>query len=135
VFKVIPADIKIYVSQALQVTTLIKKLLDNPIAVIITEIIPGDWDNKIKEAVIHALDQSLPYLLIVDRCKEHKDLPLMIACWIGELRTLPKPVQDALLVKLASLIAAYLDKKELRTSHYDLYTQLLYSGTKEGKAE
>ncbi len=129
-FKTIPADVKIYASQALDVTTKIKKLLDNPVADIITGIIPGTWDDNLKAAVLRALDESLPYLLIVDRCKEHTELPEMISCWVLELKKLPKHTQDALLAKLASLITAYLDKKELRTSHYDLYTQLLYSGMK-----
>lgn len=127
---IIPAKVKEYASQSLAITTSIKNFLSSPVADVITALIPGAWDDKLKETVLKALEEVLPYLTIVDTCKDQPDVVSMLNCWITEVRKQPVQVQNALLHKLASLLTAKLDNQELKQNQYDYYIQLLYSGNK-----
>lgn len=132
---VIPAKVKIIVSESLQVTTAIKNILNNPVADVITAIIPGDWDDKLKATVLEAIEKVLPELMAVDACKHHTELLPMLECWIDQVRAMPKHLQNATLAKLAALLAAIRDTRGLKQNEYDYYVQLLYSSNKELKNE
>lgn len=125
----IPKKIKIAASRSLEITNRIKKALEHPVSDIITMIIPGDWDDNLKKVILQYLNQAIPYLKVVDNCKE-KDGEDMIICWIDELKKMPKETQDALLIKLASLLTAYQDGKKLKQSLYDYFTQHIYTANK-----
>lgn len=126
----IPKRIRVLIANSLEVTTAIRAKLDSTAAILITDLIPGDRDNELREGLIHAIDQSMPYLMVVDACKDKPTTEEMIQCWIEQLRTMPKHTQDALLIKLAALLTAIQDKKELRQNLYDTYTQMQVSGNK-----
>lgn len=126
----IPKRVRVLISNSLEVTTAIRKALNSPIAVAITDIIPGEWDNTLRDAILKAIEDTMPYLLIVDTCKQHETTEAMLQCWVTELRKHPKHVQDALLIKLAALLTAIQDNKQLRQNLYDTYTQMQVSGNK-----
>lgn len=133
-FHTIPNKIREYASKSLEVTTALKNMLNSPVLDIVTALIPGTWDDAIRSAMVAALEKSLPYLQVVDKCKDAATLEEMVLCWLTEVRKMPQHVQNALLMKLAALLTAILDNNDLRQSHYDYYLQLLYSGNKEATA-
>lgn len=132
-FGALPSQIKVIASQSLQVTTALKLILDNPVADVVTTIIPGDWDEKLKASVLQAIEKALPYLQIVDTCKHHTDVNDMLKCWVVEVSKLPRHAQNAMLQKLASLLMAQMHNNELKQSLYDYYQQAYYSSQKEWK--
>lgn len=130
-FNQIPKEIRIYASQALDITTRIKVILDNPVADIITAIIPGDWDDKAKELALKYINEAIPYLTIVDEC-QNDDPEKMIRCWIEKLGQYKPDVQKALLFQLAMLLTAKFDNDELKHSFYALAVQANFA---HGKIE
>lgn len=128
---IIPKKVREFNSRSLTITTNIKKVLDNPAIDIVTTIIPGTWDDKAVSIFREYLAKALPYLHIVDVCKDHQELDDMLQCWVTELRKLPQHTQNAILHKLAALLTAYQDNESLRMRLYDLYVQMDYIEHKE----
>jgi hypothetical protein len=115
------------VDTALQITTSIKRFLESPVADILTVIIPGSVDDIIRRQLIYALDKSIEALAIADSCKEYTDIGEKLRCFATQLKQREPDMQDALLQKLASLLAGTLDGNRLKQSIYDLYTQVKYT--------
>lgn len=116
-----------HIDTALQITTALKQMLASPAADIITAIIPGDLDNKIREQVIKALGEIAEALTIASNCKQCTDINDKLQCFIMQVQQYDPQLQDAVLQKLASLLAGSLDGQRLEQSMYDLYTQAKYS--------
>lgn len=129
----IPDNIRIVASRSMQITTGIKAVLSNPLADVVTAIIPGDWDDKLKEQALAAINKVLPYLSIVDACKHHTSTEEMLKCWVAEIAKLPKHAQNAMIAKLAALLMAEFHNNALKQSLYDYYQQTYYSSQKEWK--
>ena len=119
-----------HVDVALKVSIAIKNLLNSPVADIVTAIIPGELDNTIRVKLVSALDKVVEALTIVDTCKQYTNLNDKLKCFITQLQQRDPQLQDAVLQKLASLLAANLDGQKLKQSLYDLYTQAKYISTK-----
>lgn len=126
---IIPKKVKLYASRSLEITTTIKEMLNSPVTDIVTTIIPSEWDDHIVAALRGFIERSLPYLTIVDKC-ESDNLEDMLQCWVTELRKLPEHAQNAMLLKLASLLTAMQDNDALRQRFYDLYVQMQYVDNK-----
>lgn len=120
----IPNRLPSIIDDALKVTTVIREKLQGNVAVLITDLIPGDWDDNIREGVIAALDQTIPLLSISQECGTD------VQCWGDKLAQLPQDLQDAILIKLAAKIVAALDDNKLPQNRYDFYTQAHLSGKK-----
>ena len=112
-----------HVAMALKITTALKNLLSSPVANILTAIIPGEIDNVIQKELTIALAKAVEALTIVENCKHYADVNAKINCFIAELKQRDPHLQDAILQKLASLLAAHLDGQRLKQNLYDLYTQ------------
>lgn len=130
VLNLIPHHIREYASHSLHVTTVIKKALESPVADIITAIIPTNIDDKVKESLLAAINKAMPYLMVVDICKDETDTEKLVMCWIQQIKFLPKDVQNALLAKFAAKITGLLDNNDLRQSSYDYAIQTLYTASK-----
>lgn len=130
VLNLIPHHIREYAAHSLHVTTAIKSFLESPVADIITAIIPTDIDDKVRAQLLTAINKAMPYLMIVDTCKDETDTEKLVLCWVKQIKYLPKDVQNALLAKFAAKITALLDDNELRQSSYDYAIQLLYTASK-----
>jgi hypothetical protein len=131
-FARIPHEVREAVSNSLAVTTAIKKFMDGPVPDILTAIIPGDWDDELKKLIREKLSQVMPYLIIVDNCKQYEDLEALMLCWIDQVKKQPKEVQDALMHKLAALLTAYQHGKAEKQSFYDFAVQLQYTHNRNG---
>ncbi len=119
-----------HIDLALSVTTALKKFLASPAADIITALIPGDVDNVIRQHLLAALEKATDMLLITDKCRQHNDIADKLLCLAEELRQRSPELRDALLHRLASLVAGELDGQRLKQSLYDLYTQAKYTALK-----
>ena len=119
-----------HIDLALSVTTALKKFLASPAADIITALIPGDVDNVIRQHLLVALEKATDTLLITDKCRQHDDMGDKLLCLAEELRQRSPELRDALLHRLASLVAGELDGQRLKQSLYDLYTQAKYTALK-----
>lgn len=119
-----------HVATALQITQAIKSLLTSPAADILTAVIPGELDNVLKEQAIAALTKIVDALTIADKCRECKSGEEKIKCFLDQLQQYDPHLRDALLLKVASLLAGKLDGDRLKQSLYDMYTQAKYSASK-----
>jgi len=115
-----------HVETALQITTALKYMLSSPVADIITAIIPGTIDDVLRTQLLNALNKITEALSIVDSCKQFTDLNDKLKCFVQQLGQRDPQLQDAVLLKLSSLLAAELDGQKLKQSLYDLYTQAKY---------
>jgi hypothetical protein len=119
-----------HVDTALQVSTLLKNALTSPVADWVTALIPTRLDDVLKKQLSALLDKVIDTLAIVDACKQYTDLNQKLDCFAKQLKAHDPELRDALLQKLAGLLAAGLDGQRLQQYLYDLYTQAKYSASK-----
>ncbi len=119
-----------HIDTALKITTALKKVLSSPVADVITAIIPGDIDNLIRRQLEAALSKAIAVLTIANSCKQFTEVNELLNCFVEQLKLRDPELQDALLQKLASLLAGQLDGQRLKQNLYDLYTQAKYTATK-----
>ena len=123
--------VEAHVDIALSITTAIKNVLQSPVADLITAIIPGDLDGILKLKAIGILTASVDALTIVKKCESETDVNKKLQCFIDGIKQLDPKLQDALLIKLASLLTAGLDDNKLAGNLYDLYVQAKFVATKK----
>ena len=123
----IPKELRDFSDKSLQVTYGIKKVLENPVADVITAIIPGDFDDKLRKQILVHINNTLPYLIIVSECKDKGDVNEMLKCWVEKLRQQPAHTRNALLIKFAALLTAAQDGNKLKQSLYDYAVQAEYT--------
>lgn len=119
-----------HVATALHITTTLKSMLESPVADILTAIIPGNADDIIKRQLIKALADATTALGIINKCSGSTHINDRLLCLLTELKQLPESQREAILHKLASLVASNLDGQRLKQSFYDLYTQVHYTASK-----
>lgn len=119
-----------HIDIALKITTGLKQVLSSPEADILTAIIPGDADDKLKLKLENALSEAIDVLSIVDSCRQLTDTNSKLQCFVTQLQQKDPQLQGAILQKLAAFIAGRLDDQKLRQNLYDLYTQAKYSSGK-----
>lgn len=118
------------IDQVLNITTIIKNALQSDAAVLVTALIPGDWDNLAKTKLISVLNTAIDALGVVDECMAKEDLNEKLQCFIKELKKRDERLQNALLFKLASLLLAGMDDYKAKESFYDLYIQARFVANK-----
>ena len=119
-----------HIDTALRITTALKNILASPAADLLTALIPGNADNVVRAQLIFALDKAMEALAIADTCKLYTDINDKLKCFAQQVKQRDPQLQDALLQKLASLLAAHLDGQRFKQNLYDLYTQVKYSTSK-----
>lgn len=119
-----------HITTALAITQQLKTLLASPVTDVLTAVIPGDLDDVIRRHLLDFLGKAVEALTIADTCRLHTDLNEKLKCFIQQLRLRDPELQDAILLKLASLIAGNLDGQRFRQHLYDLYTQAKFSSVR-----
>ena len=119
------------IDTALQITTQLKALLSSSVADLLTAVIPGNIDDIIRKQLVYSLDKAIEALAIANTCKDFKNINDKLKCFAMQLSLKEPHLQDAILQKLASLLAGELDGKRLKQSIYDLYTQAKYTTAKD----
>jgi len=100
-----PAKLKAAVHIGVIITENIKTIVDSPIADILTAIIPGDVDDKIKQALRAEIPVILTDLKLTDQCSNLTDPQEITKCAIETLKTLDGDIKSAFLHNLSILIA------------------------------
>lgn len=118
-FSKIPAEIKRYAAEAIPVVNNIKEAIDSDEVDSITDLIPGTWDDSIRDGASSLLTGLMAILKGV---KES-----------GADEQAIKKAKGNLFLGLSSGIVGLMDKNELPGNRYDTYTQIAYSHQKKHK--
>jgi hypothetical protein len=104
-FEGIPAELKTAIHIGVLVTENIKSFTDSPVADVLTVLIPGDIDDKIKDWLRAKLPVIMTELKLADSCSSLTDPNEITACAIKILQGLDGDVKSAFLHNLSVLIA------------------------------
>ncbi|HVW15732.1 MAG TPA: hypothetical protein VHB54_18000 [Mucilaginibacter sp.] len=104
-FDGIPSELKTAVHIGVVVTENVKNFVDSPTADVLTAIIPGDIDDKIKNWLRAKLPTILTELKLADSCSSLTDPAAITACAIKVLQGLDGDIQSAFLHNLSVLVA------------------------------
>jgi hypothetical protein len=120
-FSKIPKEIRGYAAKAILVVNEIKEAIDSDTADDITELIPGDWDDKLRDGASSLISGLMAILKGV---KES-----------GADEAAIRKAKGNLYLGLSSGIVGLMDGNELPGNRYDTYTQIAYSHQKKHKAD
>src|SRR4051812_19860082 len=87
---------------AIAVTTKLRDAFHSNVAVIVTDLIKGDWDDHIRINGAAILDATVAELLIVKDCMQLATPEEKIKCLFDSLKNLPPLLQNSAFAKLAS---------------------------------
>ncbi|MFA6247288.1 MAG: hypothetical protein WC615_10120 [Mucilaginibacter sp.] len=104
-FNSFPDKLKAAVHIGIIITENIKTIIDSPIADILTAIIPGEIDDKIKQALRAGIPVILTDLKLTDQCSGLTDPQEITKCAVKTLKTLDGDIKSAFLHNLSILIA------------------------------
>lgn len=123
-------ELKSAVHISILVVENIKKFVDSPGTDILTAIIPGDIDDRLKNLLRAKLPLILTELKLADNCLSLTDPKQLTECAIGTLQGLSGNVQNAFLHSLSALIAGVIADGKLTWSDgvylSEWYYQQLY---------
>ncbi|MCO5936139.1 hypothetical protein NAF17_11385 [Mucilaginibacter sp. RB4R14] len=103
-FNSIPSEIQLAVHIAVMLTENIKKFIDSPIADVLTAIIPGNIDDKIKQLLRSGLPVILSNLKLADECGNLSDPEEITKCAINTLQKLYGGLKSVYLHALSVLL-------------------------------
>ncbi|QJD95171.1 hypothetical protein HH214_04385 [Mucilaginibacter robiniae] len=104
-FSHIPAELQAAIHTGVTVTENIKTFVDSPAADILTALIPGNLDDKIKTALRQALPTLLTQLKLADNCAGAQTSDEIVTCATQTLQALDGNIKNAFLHSLAVMIA------------------------------
>ncbi len=104
-FESIPAELKTAIHIGVLVTEAVKTFVDSPEADILTAIIPGNIDDKIKDWLRTKLPAILTELKLADSCGSLTDPAEITACAVKVLQGLDGDIKSAFLHNLSILVA------------------------------
>lgn len=104
-FDDMPAKLKAAIHIGVVVTENIKKFTDSSGADILTAIIPGDIDDKIKLVLRQELPVVLAELKLADKCGNITDPEAILLCAVKVLQDMDGDVKSAFLHNLSIMIA------------------------------
>jgi hypothetical protein len=114
-FDKLPGELKLAAQIAVTITQSIKTLTDLPAAGILTVLIPGNIDDKIKTWLNQQLPDILTSLRLVEALSESKDPDEITASAIKIIQGMDKNIQNAFLHDLGVLIAQEIAKAQNST--------------------
>jgi hypothetical protein len=104
IFNKFPTKLKAAVHIGVTITENIKTIVDSPIADILTVIIPGELDDKIKQILRKGIPIILTNLMLTDECSKLTDPHEITNCAIKALQNLDGDIRNACLHNLSVLI-------------------------------
>ncbi len=104
-FNRIPAELQSAIHTGVVVTENIKTFVDSPAADILTALIPGETDNRIKIALRAALPAILLQLKLAGSCSNATTPEEITTCAIKTLQSITGDLKSAFLHNLSVLIA------------------------------
>ena len=104
-FGSIPAELQQSIHIGVVVTENLKKLVDSPVADVLTAIIPGDIDDKIKQTLRAVLPSLLVRLKLIESTSQSDDPATLMKNAIAAFQALDPGVAPAFMHSLSVLIA------------------------------
>lgn len=104
-FDSLPAEYQSAIHIGVIVVENIKKAIDSPVADILTAIIPGDVDDKVKAILRQQLPKLLTELKLTDNCAGLTEPIAITNCAIQTLQQLNGDIKSAFLHNIAILVA------------------------------
>ncbi len=104
-FAGIPPDLKTAIHIGVAVTENIKLFIDSPAADILTMLIPGTVDDRIKDILRVKLPVILTNLKLVDNCTDLDNPDQLAACAVKTIQSLEGDFKSAYLHNLSILVA------------------------------
>lgn len=130
IIKKVDAVVNKYSDSALEITSTLKTILGGPVGQIITGIIPGTWDDELRQKAVKALDIIVNNLSMAKDIAAEPDLNKKVQLFLKEIADQHPEYQEAMLFKIASLLTKYMHGELLSNSEYDLITQAKYISKK-----
>lgn len=115
-FNSFPSSIKTAVHVGVTITENIKHFVDSPVVDVLTALIPGDVDDKIKLLLRENLPQILDSLKLADGCGESTDPQYIVKCVIQTLQNLEGEIKSAFLHSLSVLLTQLVADSQLSWS-------------------
>ena len=112
-----------YLTAAVGITGKLRSIINSPVADVITALIPGTWDDALKEQARAALSVTVNALTTVETIISEPDLNTKVQLFMAELAKQRPDLQEAMLFKIASLLLKAMHGDQLTQSEYDLITQ------------
>ncbi len=116
---------------AIKFSQSIKDGLGSATAVALTDIIPGDWDENLRIKAMDAANFAIDKLNIIKTCVGKESLEEKIQCVLDELGKYTSESVHSYILKLASLMTAYLDDEKKKEHFYDTITQVTVVANKD----
>jgi hypothetical protein len=104
-FNKLPPAIKTAVHLGVIITENIKNFVDSPLVDVLTDVIPGDTDDKIKQALRTGLPILLINLKLAQNCSASTNPHEITKCAIKTLQNLDSEIKSAYLHNLSVLIS------------------------------
>ncbi|TSD67608.1 hypothetical protein FFF34_009520 [Inquilinus sp. KBS0705] len=104
-FNHFPADLKKAVHIGVVITENIKTIVESPFTDMLTLIIPGDIDDKIKQVLRAGIPLILTNLKLTDKCSDLNDPQEITRCTIRIIQNLDGDIKSATLHNLSVLIS------------------------------
>lgn len=104
-FASIPVELKTAIHIGVIVAENIKTFVDSPAADILTTLIPGDIDDKIKDVLRSKIPLILSELKLVDDCQNITDPTQLTTCAIKALQGLDGNIKSSFLHTISILVA------------------------------
>lgn len=120
-----------YMTKAIEVGTLIRDALMSDDAILITQIIPGTWDDILRQKIIDILQKVLPELTIYNECAALTDPEQVIECILKNLKFSSDRARDLFIHDLVALITADLSDGKFTMQEILAVLELKYQFDKE----
>jgi hypothetical protein len=104
-FAGIPDELKAAVHIGVLVAQNVKLFIDSPAADILTALIPGTTDDRIKDILRAQLPIILTNLRLAEDCREITDAEELTACAITTIQSINGDIKSAFLHNLSILVA------------------------------
>lgn len=125
-----------HVQPSIETVQRLKDLLDNPVANLVTVLIPGDFDEKLRQFAIEYLTKALDVLHATSDIVNEPDWTAKIIKTLNYVKTLSPSMQKGFWLRLTSELAkvsAGKDSDNVRGHSIDLLVQTQYSKLIENK--
>ena len=126
-----------HILPSIEVVNNIKTVVESPVVDILTAIIPGTWDDAIKDFVRANIQKVLTLMNITADIASDPDPASQLAKLVEYLKNASAPMQAAIYKQLASELskASANGKEEYKGQAVDLLLQIAYSKLKSGVKE
>jgi len=118
----VDAAVREYAGYALSISTNIKAMLDSPLANLVTQVIPGTWDDELKAKGTVALGKAIDDLCVSIKMAETPNLEDKLKLFTEWMAGESKSFKESQFKKIADLVTGYMDEKKLASHFYEATT-------------